>query len=390
MALVMEYCSKGMPSEVLKVEGELFSWDDPLLKWCMDTARAMRYLHAVNYTDVKTDTKVIGIMHRDLKPDNCLVTETYTLKVADFGEARAFNENNTLTQVGTPLYIAPEVVKGDNYGISADVFSYALTVLAWGLKGKESLLSYLFRNLSSTIHAKQSIARVSHFLISKGWRPKREMLEELDIPRVMIDLVLQCWKVDPHERPTFAEVLEYLEKEATNEILMSTQTLPGSPVTSKPGNYGRRRTSTSGALRMRILVQENAEAKEHGGKDTKKRIDEGIRDLVDLFDKDRDGGPIGEDELEFARGLLQGLAQGSLGNEEEYLMKLKGDELRKRIEEDEKADKEMEEASKQLKERIEKRKEKRETLKSALEEEEGEDANIQGKGVGKGEVTPVM
>ena len=345
-----------------------------MLKWCLDTARAMRYLHDVNYTDVKTDTKVIGIMHRDLKPDNCLVTETYTLKVADFGEARAFNENNTLTQVGTPLYIAPEVVKGDNYGISADVFSYALTVLAWGLKGKESLLSYLFRNLSSTIHAKQSIARVSHFLISKGWRPKREMLEELDIPRVMIDLVLQCWKVDPHKRPTFAEVLEYLEKEATNEILMSTQTLPGSPVPSKPGNYGRRRTSTSGALRMRILVQENAEAKEHGGKETKKRIDEGIRDLVDLFDKDRDGGSIGEDELEFARGLLQGLAKGSLGNEEEYLRKLKGDELRKRIEEDEKAEKEMEEASKQLKERIEKRKEKREKLKSALEEKEGEDA----------------
>ncbi|GMH46507.1 hypothetical protein TrRE_jg8114, partial [Triparma retinervis] len=268
------------------------------------------------------------------------------------------------------------------------------TVLAWGLKGKESLLPYLFRilmierNLLSTTNAKQSIGRVSHSLISKGWRPKREMLEELDIPRVMVDLVLQCWKEDPHKRPTFAEVLEYLEKEATKEILMSTQTLPGSPVTSKPGTYGRR-SSTSGALRMRILVQKNTEAKEHGGEKAKKRIDEGIKDLVDLFDKDRDG-PIGEDELEFARGLLQGLAKGSLGNEEEYLEKLKGEELRKRIEEDEKAEKEMEEASKQLKERISKRKEKREKLKSALEEEEGEDANIQGKGEGKGKVTPVM
>jgi len=81
MALVMEYCSKGMSSAILQVEGVHCSWDDPLLKWAMDTARAMRYLHGVNYTDVKTEKEVLGIMHRDLKPDNCLVTETYTSRL---------------------------------------------------------------------------------------------------------------------------------------------------------------------------------------------------------------------------------------------------------------------------------------------------------------------
>ena len=64
----------------------------------------------------------LGILHRDLKPDNALVTETLTIKVADFGEARAFNENNTMTQVGTPIYIAPEIVRGEHYDVKADVF----------------------------------------------------------------------------------------------------------------------------------------------------------------------------------------------------------------------------------------------------------------------------
>ena len=45
MALVMEFCEKGMVSEVLIKEGEFFSWDDPMLKIIMDIARAMRYLH---------------------------------------------------------------------------------------------------------------------------------------------------------------------------------------------------------------------------------------------------------------------------------------------------------------------------------------------------------
>lgn len=115
MALVMEFCEKGMSSDFARTEGSNFSWDDPLLKWSMDLSRAMRYLHSITYNDVKMNTVVSGIIHRDLKPDNCLVTDTYTIKVADFGEARAFNENNTMTQVGTPMYISPEIVRGDKY-----------------------------------------------------------------------------------------------------------------------------------------------------------------------------------------------------------------------------------------------------------------------------------
>lgn len=42
MALVMEFCEKGMSSTVLLTEGTNFTWDDPLLKWCLDLCKAMK------------------------------------------------------------------------------------------------------------------------------------------------------------------------------------------------------------------------------------------------------------------------------------------------------------------------------------------------------------
>lgn len=75
-----------------------------------------------SYYDSKTGALVDGIMHRDLKPDNCLVSESNSIKIADFGEARTLSIESTMTQVGTPLYVAPEIIRGERYTKSCDVF----------------------------------------------------------------------------------------------------------------------------------------------------------------------------------------------------------------------------------------------------------------------------
>ena len=55
------------------------------------------------------------IIHRDLKPQNILITETYDLKITDFGFARYFDSDTMVeTLCGTPLYMAPEIMKYKN------------------------------------------------------------------------------------------------------------------------------------------------------------------------------------------------------------------------------------------------------------------------------------
>ena len=262
MALIMEFCEKGMSSVVLETEGVNFEWDDPLLKWAMDIARAMKYLHQVVYFDVRNNVKVNGIVHRDLKPDNCLVTETYSLKVADFGEARAVMEDYTMTQVGTPLYIAPEIIKGDHYGIKADVFSYAMTLLNFAMKGKIKssvvLHEWLLESMSDAMRAKLkdkevNVGRVGHYMIAKDWRPSLLQMLKRDIPKTIAMMLTLLWSDEADKRPTFEELMDYLSIEAKNEISNNEGTGTGSQGSTR---NTARKTSTSGGLALKIRAKQ--------------------------------------------------------------------------------------------------------------------------------------
>lgn len=81
---------------------------------------AIRYCHS------------IGVIHRDLKPENLIYLnneEGAPLKITDFGVARfLMTQDKATTAVGTPHYVAPEVIEGKGYGREVDFWGIGVTL----------------------------------------------------------------------------------------------------------------------------------------------------------------------------------------------------------------------------------------------------------------------
>ena len=94
--------------------------EDELLAIAADIARGLSYAHET------------GIVHRDIKVDNVLLTEDARAVISDFGIARAASSYSTATgldmTIGTPQYISPEQAQGRELDGRSDIYSLGVTL----------------------------------------------------------------------------------------------------------------------------------------------------------------------------------------------------------------------------------------------------------------------
>ncbi|GMF31687.1 unnamed protein product [Phytophthora lilii] len=198
---VMEYMDGGDLRTLLNLYKEQhhpIGFDCAKIKIALHVAHALAYLH---YFDVP-------IIHRDLKSNNILLNQELGAKLTDFGVSRERVVGPMTAEVGTSLWMAPEVMIGNPYDEKADMFSFGV------------VLSELSMHSLPYSHAKVRSGSNRELVVLH-----RVAIGDLRVEfsrndqRPMIELGLACVSMDPKKRPTAAEAVyklcDILIKEAS-------------------------------------------------------------------------------------------------------------------------------------------------------------------------------
>ncbi|XP_011490241.1 cGMP-dependent protein kinase 2 isoform X1 [Oryzias latipes] len=113
--MVMDFCSGGEIWTKLKEVGR---FDEPIAVFCTAcVVEAYAYLHKKN------------IMYRDLKPENLMLDQRGYIKLVDFGFAKELMRGDkTYSFVGTPEYMAPEIIKNQGHDFAVDFWSLGILI----------------------------------------------------------------------------------------------------------------------------------------------------------------------------------------------------------------------------------------------------------------------
>ena len=213
LLIVMDFVSGGTLADLVKKHETMGPPTmDILMKILIGSATGLAYLHA---------TEPMPILHRDVKSENILLTGNFEPRIADLGEARFMAEDHAMTIVGTPGYTAPEVLRGEHYSTSADVFSFAI-VMCELLTLRRPYADIMKNDQGEAI---LTWAQVTAMTQKKKGGLRPSLPDEMD--EDMVRLIRECWSSNATLRPSFSVIIVRLGVIA-RLVLASTRS-KGSP-----------------------------------------------------------------------------------------------------------------------------------------------------------------
>ena len=188
--LVMEYVEGVSLDEELK-KGRIFS-EKEVLSIGLQVAHALHHAHQQ------------GLVHRDIKPANIMIDRSGKVKLCDLGLAKETGREKDITQtskaVGTPIYMSPEQVRGEEIDIRSDIYSLGATLyhLATGKRPYKSqgiggifseiLSDYVPNPRKDNPHLSPGFARLIRRMMAKDKKKRPQT------PKELIDEIKQVQK----------------------------------------------------------------------------------------------------------------------------------------------------------------------------------------------------
>lgn len=210
LSLVLEYAENGSLYSMIQAFG-VFP-ERLAVVYIQQVLRGLEYLHDRD------------VAHRDIKASNTLVFKDGVVKLADFGLAKS-GQNRT-SVVGTPYWMAPEVIKGADggtdgkgLGVQSDIWSLGSLVIEL-LCGSPP---YFQLNTMSALYR----------IVEDAHPPLPE-----DISDDLEDFLLRCFIKDPDARPSAAELLKHPWLRDDDEVSASAEEPPLSPTRDRGATVG--------------------------------------------------------------------------------------------------------------------------------------------------------
>ena len=192
--IITEYADNGDLEEKLKLHSNQKKYfeENELLDWIIQNCLALQYLHGKD------------IIHRDIKPSNIFLMKNNTIKLGDFGISKNISIfHETRTMIGSPLYIAPEIIRNENYSFKADIWSLGVTfchlmTLDFPFEGDDDPKIIYDNILKMNLNKKIFDKEKNNY--------KEEILNKYS--KEFIDLIKELMSLDPKKRPNINQILE--------------------------------------------------------------------------------------------------------------------------------------------------------------------------------------